>query len=105
MRYYKPHYQHLKEGIKVPSCLLCDRNNEWLDQRHLEIWGRVEEEDAKYDAALALFGFEELPPPKTIRCEEAEPQSGRMAFLLLRYSRGCGWSDASPSPRPKHDYG
>lgn len=75
-RYYKPHYEHLKAGIKVPSCLLCDLNNEEMDRSHLEIWGRAEreeeEERAKYNAALALFGFKELPPPKTIRCEEAE---------------------------------
>ena len=34
-RYYKPHYQHLKAGIKVPSCLLCDQNTEEMDRRHL----------------------------------------------------------------------
>ena len=25
-----------------------------------------------YDEAIALFGFKELPPPNTIRCEEIE---------------------------------
>jgi hypothetical protein len=45
--YYKPHYQHLKEGIKVASCWLCDQNNAEQDQRHREIWGRLEREEAE----------------------------------------------------------
>jgi hypothetical protein len=45
--YYKPHYQHLKEGIKVTSCWLCDQNNAEQDQQHREIWGRVEREEAE----------------------------------------------------------
>jgi hypothetical protein len=59
-RYYKPHYQHLKAGIKDPSCLLCDRNNEEMDRHHLEIYGRAEQEAA--DFALIGMKMPELRP-------------------------------------------
>jgi hypothetical protein len=56
---YKPHYQHLKAGIKVETCWLCDQNNAGQDQRHLELMAKLErdqaEAKAKIDSADALF--------------------------------------------------
>ena len=44
---YKPHYQHLKTGIRVATCWLCDQNTAEQDQRHFEIWSQVERDEAE----------------------------------------------------------
>lgn len=85
--YHKPHYRHLKAGIKVATCWLCDQDTADQDQTHLEIWSRFEreeaEEKAKDDSAKALFNIGEIPPANTLRCEEAEQL---YAKLKLKYA-------------------
>jgi hypothetical protein len=50
---YKPHYQHLKSGLKVETCWLCDQDSDEANQRHLEIWSRVEREGAEQNTISA----------------------------------------------------
>ena len=99
--YFKPHYEHLKSGIKVPSCWLCDQNTEEQDRSHLEIWGRAEREDAeekaKNDSATALFCFNELPPANSIKCEEAEQFYTKLKLKYSELRAACtDWKDRQP---------
>jgi hypothetical protein len=95
--YYKPHYEHLKSGIKVRTCWLCDQNNAEQDQSHREIWERVEheeaEEKAKSDSADALFCIGEIPPANTLRCEEAEQFYARLKSKYTELHAATAASD------------
>jgi hypothetical protein len=69
--------------------LLLVTNNESRKEHYLAWWrplyraalsAEQDEIEAKmtYDEAIALFGFKELPPPNTIRCEEIEQFNAKL---------------------------
>ena len=95
---YKPHYKHLKAGIKIETCWLCDQYTLEQNASHLEMLERLEreedEEKAKIDAADTLFCIGEIPPAKTLRCEDAEQLYERLKvkYAELR-AADCNWKD------------